>query len=44
MHYLGSTSLLLTTGARILQVIKDKYINRCSLSNLDLSVEVADLQ
>lgn len=40
VHYLGSTSLLFGSGGKTIQVIKDKYINKCSLTNLDLAVEV----
>ena len=36
VHYLGTTSVLCGSGGKILQVIKDKYINKCSVTNLDL--------
>ena len=38
-NYFGNTSIVLGNGGSIQQVIKDQYINKCLLDNLDLDVD-----
>ena len=40
---MGTTSVLLGSGGALIQVLKDKYINKCLLGNLCLSVDLEDL-
>ena len=42
-NYLGTTNILLGSGGSTLQVIKDRYINQCYLSNISLDAEMEDL-
>lgn len=43
VNYLGTTNVVLGSGGSVIQVVKDKYISECYLSNLRLDVEVEDL-
>lgn len=42
-NYLGTSNILLGSGGSTLQVIKDKYINQCYLSNISLDADLDDL-
>ena len=43
VNYFGTTNAMLGSGGATVQIIKKKYVNTCTLSNLDLSVEEDDL-
>lgn len=43
MNYIGTTNVLLGAGGSLIQVVKDKYINKCHLSNICLNVDLDDL-
>lgn len=39
MNYFGNTSIVLGSGGALTQVIKDTFINKCELDNLNIHVE-----
>ena len=36
IHYLGKTSITMEIGGQVEDIIKDKNIDKCLLSNIDL--------
>lgn len=38
IHFLGNTNISLSNGGEVKEVIKDNYINKCYMNNLDLEV------
>ena len=44
VHYLGTTNVSLSNGGEVKEVIKDNYINKCYMNNLDLEVTQEDIE
>ncbi len=43
IHYLGNTNISLSNGGEVKEIIKDNYINKCYMNNLDLDVTQEDI-
>ena len=44
VHYIGNTNISMSNGGEVKEVIKDNYINKCYLNNLDLEVTQEDIE
>lgn len=44
VHYMQTTNISMSNGGQVKEIIKDNYINKCYLNNLDLEVTQEDLQ
>jgi hypothetical protein len=43
IHYFGNTNISLSNGGVVKEVIKDNYINKCCMNNLDVEVTQEDI-